>query len=702
MNVDCTTGETPGAGTRCADGSILGRWLRRTAVLVLVVVAASCSADDAERSDDADESEAGDTAIALTLDAPERCEHFDAGHCLLPFPSDHFTIAADTPTGRQVALDVASMPTNAAGDPVDPTEWNRNDGFSAGSPIVVVVPGLDPAASGMAPITDIGASLEGAAPIVLLDAETGERVPYWAELDADNLADLTPERLQAPEVADEATALLIRPARNLTEGHRHVVALRGLVDGDGSPIEASPGFVTYRDALPSDLDPVEARRPAMERVFDDLDTAGIDRDDLYLAWDFTVRSTEDVTGRLLAMRDLAFEQLGDGAPAFEVASVADGEIDGATVVTGTFEVPLFLTDGGAPASMLANDGVPDGVPEITGTYDARFICVVPAAPGPNPAVLYGHGLLGGAEEALTVGAIAAPLIGATVCGTDWIGMARDDIPAIGTMLGDFSDFRIIPDRLQQAHVNQLFLGRLLVAPDGFVGAPEFADTDGEPVLDGRMAYVGASQGGILGGATTAVATDWDSAALLVPAQNYSTLLDRSIDFDPFALLLAEATPDAVDQQLLLALAQQLWDRGENNGYSAHLTEDPLPGTGPSRILLLAAFGDHQVANVATDVLARTADVPVRSPGLGDGRSPDVEPFWGIDPVPSWPWDGSLYLMWDFGTPAPPVANVPPREGDDPHGMPADEPAALLAVVAFLLDGQLPDPCPTGTPCVTDR
>ena len=62
------------------------------------------------------------------------CDPIDPAHCLLPFPNDHFTVAdPTTDTGRRVALSPLALPTNAAGKPWDPTEWNRNDGFSPGS-----------------------------------------------------------------------------------------------------------------------------------------------------------------------------------------------------------------------------------------------------------------------------------------------------------------------------------------------------------------------------------------------------------------------------------------------------------------------------------------------------------------------------------------------------------------------------------------
>jgi hypothetical protein len=674
-------------------------------LIATALFGAACSGGDGAAGSSAEAANPVELSgeIELSLDHADRCEHFDAGGCLLPYPSDHFSVPDDTTaSGRRISLDPDSMPINAEGVPVDTAEWNRDDGFSSGTPILAVVPGLDPERSGLAPITDIGASLDPDAPIVVLDADTGERVPYFAELDAGATGSGPTQRTESPRVANGDTALIVRPARNLVHGHRHVVGFRNLINGDGEPIEAADGFRAYRDRLDSGIEAVEQRRPSMERVFSDLSESGVDRSELVLAWDFTVRSTEDATGRLLAMRDDAFEVLGDGAPVFEIDQVeTDDAPEGARVVNGRFTVPNYLTDDGEPGSVLNNDSSPDGIPVRSGTREARFICVVPEDPPEEMgAVLFGHGLLGGAEEVRSVGDLAVPLLGITVCGADWIGMARDDIGAIMEMLQDFSDFRIIPDRLQQAHLEFLHLGRLLSHADGLGAHEAFARPDGGSVLDGEVLYVGSSQGGVLGGATSAVATDWDRAALLVPAQNYSMLLDRSVNFDQFAEILEDAYPTPSDRQVLLALAQQLWDRGENNGYSQNLTTDPLPGTDVTTVMLLAAFGDHQVANVATDVLARTAGIPLRSPGLADGRSPDRAPFWDIETIEEWPRFGSLYVMWDFQAPAPPTANVAPRDGDDPHGATSEDLQALAAIVSFLTADQMDDPCAPGVPCGT--
>jgi hypothetical protein len=120
--------------------------------------------------------------------------------------------------------------------------------------------------------------------------------------------------------------------------------------------------------------------------------------------------------------------------------------------------------------------------------------------------------------------------------------------------------------------------------------------------------------------------------------------------------------------MALQLIQLLWDRGENNGFAQHVTSDPYPGIGEKDVLLIEAFGDHQVANVSTEILARTMDVPVYEPSLAARRSADVDPQWGLEPLDG--TSGSALYVWDFGTPAPPSVNLPPTApeyGEDPHG-----------------------------------
>ncbi len=226
-----------------------------------------------------------------------RCDPL-AEPCLLPWPNDYFTVADPaTATGRRLALVAESLPANIAGVHVDPSDQNRADGWSPGSRVLVRLDDLDVLRSALPPLTDPASSLAADAPIVLLDATTGTRHPFWAEPDA--IAD-----------AGETPLLMLHPARNFADGHRLVVALRRLVDASGQALAPSPAFLAYRDGQRTSDARFEARRPAMERLFADLAAAGVAREELQLAWEFTVASTASLSGRLLAMRDDAFAELG--------------------------------------------------------------------------------------------------------------------------------------------------------------------------------------------------------------------------------------------------------------------------------------------------------------------------------------------------------------------------------------------------------
>src|SRR3546814_8971295 len=61
----------------------------------------------------------------------------------------------------------------------------------------------------------------------------------------------------------------------------------------------------------------------MEALFAKLGKAGIARDSLYLAWDFTVASERNISERALHIRDEAFAKLGDAAPTYTIDTVTD-------------------------------------------------------------------------------------------------------------------------------------------------------------------------------------------------------------------------------------------------------------------------------------------------------------------------------------------------------------------------------------------
>jgi hypothetical protein len=656
-------------------------------------------------------------ASAASAASASGCDPLDPAVCLQPWPNDYFTVAdSSTDTGRRLDLQLQAMPRNVAGNPIRPDEWNRNDGFSPGQKIVTKVPGLETEVAfkntRAVPITNVARTYDRAQPIVLINTRTGKRHLIWSELDA-NPAD------------PRDVNLIIRPAVNLEEGTRYIVALRNLRNAQNRPIAAQEPFRLYRDKIPSADPEVEARRPHMESILKTLKKAGIERRSLYLAWDFTVASKRNLSERALSIRDDAFAQLGDAnladmqvqgnAPAFQVTSITDftPEQDSriARQVQGNFAVPCYLNAPGCPPGARFAYAPGSSVPlRIPGnTQAANFNCLIPRAAVDGPAVvparpsLYGHGLLGSANE-VTAGNIKAMANehNFVFCATDWSGMSTQDVPNIASILADLSNFGSLPDRAQQGFVNFMYLGRLMIHSNGFSSSPAFQFTKGglpQSVIDTqRLFYDGNSQGGIMGGSLTALAPDFNRAVLGVPGMNYSILLRRSVDFDQYAVVLYQNYPNELERPLILSLIQTLWDRGEANGYAHHMTSDPLPNTPAHQVLLHEAFGDHQVANVATEVEARTIGAAMHTPALDPGRHSDVTPFYGIPPIGAYPYDGSAFVVWDSGSPTPPTTNTPPRAGADPHSHPRNTASARDQKSEFLrIDGKVVDVC-AGKPC----
>jgi hypothetical protein len=617
--------------------------------------------------------------------APRGCDPLDPAHCLLPWPNDHFR-----KDGR-LALRDAMMPRNADGRPVRAADYNRSDGFSPGQTVVTRVPRLDLRRSRAVPVTNMARAFARNAPIVVIDARTGRRQLIWAELDAQ--AERPRER-----------TLLIHPGANWREGRRYIVALRNLKDRRGRELRPRRAFRRFRDGLARGR---RARR--FERIFRRLERSGIRRRDLYLAWDFTVASRRSLSGRMLSIRNRAFAGLGDrdlgdlrvegAAPPFAITATQDmGDVQR---VDGTFTVPCYLNRPGCPPGSrfrLNSRGLPVRSPG--NVQEERFICLVPEAGANGRPLIFGHGLFGAAEAVLPL----APLAAAgnfVACATDWSGMSEEDLPTAGEISQDLSRFPRLADRNQQGFLNFLFLGRLMVHAQGLPSRPEFAGK----VDTRRLFYAGASQGGILGGALTAVAPDFQRSALIVPGMNFSLLITRARPFDPFREVLYESYRGGVERALLTSMLQILWDRGEANGYAWHMTRNPYPNTPRHTVLLHEAFGDHQVANVATEVEARVIGARLRTPALDPGRSRDRRPFFRIRRIPRFPWKGNALVVYDIGpprgdagTPPPPAANVPPRSGVDPHALTAFEPAAAAQFSEFLkIDGAFVDTC-GGAPC----
>jgi hypothetical protein len=632
------------------------------------------------------------------------CDPIGTGNCLIPFPDDYYAVASrSSRTGERIAFSAAMMPASAAGVHIDASSWDRLDGFSPGDPIITVMPGVSLTTSHVAPITDIGSSLDPNAPIVILNARTGQPMPYWAEMDAAN-----------PNPASDA--LLIHPAYRLSDQTTYVVAIRNLVNAAGMALTPGSGFAAVLGANPPSSGVLRQRWFELHPVLAFLAAHGVPANGLDQAWEFTTASTKSLTGQVLHMRDQAFAALGNHAPVSvvtKVSSPAAARRAGiARIVDGYVEVPSYLNQPGGPPGSVVNFGTSSprlyAAPVHTpgNTQQAAFECVIPRAALSAPAhnvMLFGHGLL---QDQTIVSSAPVEKQAAShavvICAADWLGMSAQDLDTLIKLTQNLSAFGSVPDRMQQAYLDFMFLGRAMIRPDGLSSLAAFR-ARGHSVIGSRpsLAYAGYSLGGIQGAALSSIAQDYTRAALFVPGSEFSMMIERSADFTSFAQLIGQTYPDKLGYQVGIALIQMLWDRGEPDGYVDHLTGNPLPGTPAKHVLVQMVFGDHQVPNIAAETLARTLGLSAYTPELAGGRDPDVTPFWGIPAIGTFPFSSNSLFMWDSGAAPPPLANTPPPSGHDPHDDLSVTAASEELATDFLLTGHVTNVC-AGSPCVAQQ
>lgn len=611
--------------------------------------------------------------------------------CALPFPSSFYLVPdTTTATGFRVSLPKGVLPSNNRKQDFDPARLNLLDGFSPGSQLLADLGvRLDPAP--FAPEDgDPRPSLTATAPVQLIRYDTGERVPVFAELDANVNEPSDPQ------------ALIIRPLVRLRPATRYVVALRELKDLAQQPVTVRP-FRALVDGSYGPASRLAALQGRYEQIFTLLESAGVPRTSLTLAWDFVTASDSQIQGHLVHMRDTALARVAAENLGVTVDSVSEPKGDPLVlrVIKAHFAVPSFLVDPTDPSSGMELDS--SGLPKDTGkNYQANLLVIVPAcaktAALPLRAVVYGHGLLGSADE------ISSSLhrgIANRLCtielATDFIGLSSDDLVYLGgQVLGKFDNLAVTTDRLQQAQLNFAVLARL--ARQKLKDLPELTvegTAGGRRLLDGtQVYYLGGSQGGIFGNTIVAISPDLDRGVLNVGAGNYSMMLPRASAYAEFQVIIAAAYPDLLAQQLLLTISQSYWDFSDPLSFARQNLQDGLPGPdgkpmAAKHILLQESRHDSQVPNLATRTVAR-------SMGLVQ-LGPPVEPVFGL--VQSAGPVDSAYVQYDTQLQPPPSkTNRGTGVDNGAHGSLGRIPAVVQQMDEFLRPGgQVRNTC--GASCV---
>jgi hypothetical protein len=613
---------------------------------------------------------------------PEGCNPLAPyADCLLPYPTDYFLVADDSmPSGSRIRLtEQATVYTPADHLPADPTSVHPADGFSPAGPILAVFPAGVDAGNLVFHTGDVFASLLPSSPTVLLDAETGEPVLHFAELDP--MAE-----------SDDRRALFIRPLVRLENQRRYVVAIHDLEGPGGGPLSAPEGFRRIRDGLTGGdpiLGPLAVRYES--GIFPLIEDFGISRDSLQLAWDFSTESEENVTGDMLAVREMVMDYFSSHVPEISITQVTD-DVDQKIFrrLDGTVEVPLYLEDAD-PGARLFRDA--QGRVAQNGLTQVPFTMLIPRslaarAPGDPPArvLQYGHGFFGERDSESELGHLEDTLEddGFVFVAADWWGMSRPDvflvIDAIASRPSEIADFT---DRLHQAMANFIALAYAVQGP--LLERPEI-QVDDHPLYDpDQLYYYGNSQGHILGGTYLALSPQIDRAVLGVGGASLTLMMPRALPFASFMEFINMYIPDPLDTQKFMVLTQTTFDRIDPITYAPHLLSNTY-SKGPSarRLLMHMGLNDTQVPNMATQYHARALGLKLMQP------SPTQVPALT---EAAYPLDGSGLVEFDLGAAPPPAEARPADEDSGVHSHVRELPAVIQQIDLFLRpEGQIEQTC----------
>jgi hypothetical protein len=607
----------------------------------------------------------------------EDCDPMVPTECGFPFPSSVWTVDdATMQTGKHVYFGHTTLPNYTPHKKLDVTPYLDRDGFSPGGAILTHLPGAT--TTGLPGPDSIDVSVSPDSPTVLMEADTGARVPHFAELDM--------------STTNEASrAFMIHPAIRLKDATRYIVSIRRIVDANGQALAPNPIFVALRDKSPSTEISVAPRRALYADIMSKLQANGIGAGDLQLAWDFTTASRDNTTGWLIHMRDEALATVGSSGPGYTITKVEENPNPHIRRrLTGMMTVPLYLDQPGPGANLNLGPG---GMPMQNGTADFPFLVHIPnslvSAGKAGPIIENAHGLLGNESEGQdTYLADICDREGYVAVAVELVGMAHDDVTFImNTIASDVGGFKQVIARQHQGLLNELLAMRMMM---GKLATDPEVTFNGKSVIDTTQRfYRGDSQGGIFGGTFMAISTDVTRGLLGEPGAPYDLLENRSVDFGGFFLIIRGVYPNPIDIQLGLDIVQMLWDRTEPGGYVGYINQNMLPGTPQHQVLIHVAIGDHQVTPLGAHFVARTV-------GAQNLKAVNRELF-GIPDADSG-FTGSGMVEWDFGLPPAPITNTPMSAGADPHDKIRQLPEAQDMADVFFRTGVINQTCAGGGPC----
>ncbi len=523
------------------------------------------------------------------LSAP--CETLDGTRCLLPWPSNTYTVAdATTRTGLELALTPRALPVF---DSV--AALNRADGFSVVTPLAVGFP------------TRVDHRL--------MDVKRATEFRLFSEVDGADAE--VPLRLSVVEDSESPAGLLLAyPMRPLKPETDYVaVVLDSVKADDGSALEATPAMrvaLGLTKATTEAEGALWASHGPTRRV---LSRHGLEAAHVLRAWSFTTRSSDGVARPLAVVRAAAFAAVDAGAVSFV--------IDSAAPLGSALDVRGRAT--GLPSFIEADGGVlldADGFPRPSTTHDAPFRVVLPPGTGDYPVVVFGHGTGGSVNDTTFDADIVAA--GGAKLNLMWAGWT--DTSAVDTLVSlerPFSGTARSTSRLLQSLADAAALEAALPGAFGTLLAAPTLGGQANPAAGRRpdaskLVYAGGSLGGTMGYVHALADPNLHAAVLNVPGGAWTHFVPSSSLWETLSLVFHGTTPSTLNQALGIALTQGNWDPIDGAAWAAftHRTD--------TLFLVQESVGDPILPNIGSEMVAVSSGA-VQLGGV-------IEPVLGVAPV----------------------------------------------------------------------
>lgn len=538
----------------------------------------------------------GDRSRLNALESPSnqdpRCNPLSSRHCVLPWPSDHFTVPdRSQPTGRAVVFanqlispsTLAQLPASARPEEI----FRDSDGFSAAGSIIFEFLGK---------IDEDRFETQKDAYIHVYDMTMGTKVE-----------NLTIAFNKLAETSDK-TYVEIYPQVRWQYGHKYVAIVQfAFLTREGNGFYRSPGV----EKLFAGSNPIA---DSHRDVISFLTRQGVDLDSIQNLTSFTVRSRDNVTKPLLTAKKII---AAESHPIRNLRVLHYPHASLSAVVYGEFLATDFTN---------ANQGVDFRRIEAGRSRWIQFLLTLPKRPhgAKAPVAIYAHGLgffkeaamiqaYNNAEHGFATIAIDHPHHGHRVLrGEPYLLrlISHEHLPEMVSL-----SFQVTTDHLSLYYALKSSLAKLDVLPkDAYRADQDLPTADGVGDLDPQfIVFQGLSLGGVMGSAFAAV-VPFEGVFLQVSGVNISRILANSVLWGSVFKNLVPPDTQHAEVAFAMSAYQQRQDYGDGINF-LDFQDAELKARGGKKFTVVYGLGDRIVGEFAPLGVARLLNLPLVRPTL---------------------------------------------------------------------------------------